>query len=209
MLKKILKDIALPAFLTLSLLLFLIVTNIIHETGHYLVARMYGYDATLRYNMTYVDFADSSVEYDESHGFWIAMGGAIQTIILGFIGLNVLNKRRKSVKLGKPSVSFWLYVFLSLGFISYTVNFFLWIIAYGNTLSLDIKTDEMIIATHLNIPEVLLLTFLAVFGIIISIYVFKNFIPKKSKAALLLSILLGYFLFFILWIGLLGPVLMP
>lgn len=208
--KKILKEIKLPCLLIIGYIIFLIITTITHELGHYIVAKIYGYDAVLHYNMTEVSYINSQNGSNQAHSFWITLAGSIQAMVFGVIGIITLYKKKIFFKeANKLRIRQWIIIFFSLSFLTYTINFFFWMIVYTNTFSLEIKPDEVRIAEYLKIPAELILLILAIIGILSFRYVVKYCIPKKIKTVLILSIFIAYFLFFPIWMKLLGPLILP
>ena len=114
-------------FITLGFILFTIIGAIKHEYGHIIVAKNHGYETTLHYGSMTYDNSDyknkivkiynqnkteiesgaefkQKLEYEEgvkkltNDILIVRIGGPLQTIITGIIGLIIIYWRRKKVK---------------------------------------------------------------------------------------------------------------
>lgn len=232
-------DIKALLILTTTFVIFTAVGTVSHEYGHILVAKYLGYETTLFYDsMTYdneellkkrekiyskfkneiegnTDF-EKKEEYRRlnkkliSNGFWITLGGPIQTIFTGLIGLFVLLLRKNQYKEFGLKWIDWLAVFLSLFWLREVFNLamsiaFELIYPDGSFFS----GDEVYISRGLGLWEGTIPLLLGALGILVSAYVIFRIIPPQIRLTFLVSGLLGGGLGFVLWMDILGPILLP
>lgn len=232
-------DIKALLILTTTFVIFTAVGTVSHEYGHILVAEFLGYETTLFYDsMTYyneelvekrekiyseykneiegnTDF-EKKEEYRRltkkliSNGFWITLGGPIQTIFTGLIGLIVLILRKNRYKEFGLKWIDWLAVFLSLFWLREVFNLAM-SIAF-ELISPDgsfFSGDEVYISRGLGLWEGTIPLLLGALGILVSAYVIFRIIPHQIRLTFLVSGLLGGGLGFVLWMDILGPILLP
>jgi hypothetical protein len=203
----------------LGFVLFTIIGTLSHEAGHYAIAKKYLKNPTLHYG--YVSHGDEwkddykiteSEPYSEEtltelnkRYLLLTLGGPLQTILTGSMGLFILLLRRKKVFDWKNWVAvflayFWareVYMFLFLGFD--------WMVKG----SIPNAGDEVRIANYLNLPPFSIAAILGAIGIILLIYVTFKIIPLKDRLTFIISGLMGSIVGFIFWLGFAGPLLMP
>jgi hypothetical protein len=232
-------DIKALLILTTTFVIFAAVGTVSHEYGHILVAEFLGYETTLFYDsMTYyneelvekrekiyseykneiegnTDF-EKKEEYRRltkkliSNGFWITLGGPIQTIFTGLIGLIVLILRKNRYKEFGLKWIDWLAVFLSLFWLREVFNLAM-SIAF-ELISPDgsfFSGDEVYISRGLGLWEGTIPLLLGALGILVSAYVIFRIIPQQIRLTFFVSGLLGGGLGFVLWVDILGPILLP
>ncbi len=232
-------DIKALLILTTTFVIFTAVGTVSHEYGHILVAEYLGYETTLFYDsMTYyneelvkkrekiyseykneiegnTDF-EKKDEYRRltkkliSNGFWITLGGPIQTIFTGLIGLFVLILRKNQYKEFGLKWIDWLAVFLSLFWLREVFN--LAISLVFELISPDgsfFSGDEVYISRGLGLWEGTIPLLLGTLGILVSAYVIFRITPPQIRLTFLVSGLLGGGLGFVLWMDVLGPILLP
>ena len=105
--------------LFISLLIAFIVATVIgtlsHECGHYIVAEYLGYEARIHYSFTGIRKSIQHQVICSSDSFWITVGGPLQTLLTGTIGLVFLFLLRKSFAgAAKLTLMQWVLIFLSL-----------------------------------------------------------------------------------------------
>jgi hypothetical protein len=226
-------------FLSLTFILFTAIGTISHEYGHIVIAESLGYDTTLHYgsmnysnselskklskiysdNKTAIengnDFAQKA-EYEkrfeklESDGFLITIGGPLQTILTGTIGLVLIFLRRNKINKRGLNLIDWLAIFLSLFWLREVFNL---------TMSVSSELiapagsffggDEKNISLILNLWPGTVSVVLGIIGLLISSFIVFEIIPKKLRFTFILSGLLGGTCGFILWMNILGPGLLP
>ncbi len=226
-------------FLVLTFILFTAIGTVSHEYGHIVIAESLGYNTTLHYgsmdynnpdyykklseiyidNKTAIendnDFPQKA-EYEkrleklESDRLLITIGGPLQTILTGTIGLLLIFLRRNKMEERGLNLIDWLAVFLSLFWLREVFNL------TTSTASELLGPagsyfggDEKLISVLLNLWPGTISIILAVIGLIISLFIVFEIIPKKLRLTFILSGLTGGIFGFILWMNLLGPELLP
>lgn len=225
-------------FLTFAFIAFTVIGTLSHEFGHYIVARSFGYEARINYahawwsDAEYDSLTDVILENyleelkadkdfpvkerffyiskkHKENSFWITLGGPVQTILtgtLGLIGLFIFGKNYS--KQNALKISQWLLIFLSLFWLRQTANFTLWLVDYLFTGDIS-GPDEVNLAKKLELPYWFLMAITGVIGgIVLTIVVFK-FIPLRQRFTFIISGLVGGVAGYILWLVLLGPLVMP
>ena len=219
--------------LSLAFIIATIIGTLSHEFGHYIVAKGLGYKASIHYG--YVDYGEDfydsinkityqyrkQIEKGESfpgkdqydrfirESLWMSMGGPLQTLLTGTIGLILLFvwKRRFKAR-EKLNGRQWMLIFITLFWLRQTANM---LVALGTFIPNRhfSYSDEVGIARNLGLPSWLLLITTGVIGIIILYIVIFKFIPKQQRKTFVLSGMMGAVAGYILWLYLLGPVLLP
>ena len=142
MLKRFLEyvfDLRLFVLLTFGFITFTVIGTISHESGHYAMARHFGFQADIHYSFTNVHLDqkegqffrvtwiryksqikanktfpekeryDRIVNQYKRAGIWITFGGPLQTMLTGTIGLIMMIIFRRSF-LSSERLSFWLWI---------------------------------------------------------------------------------------------------
>jgi hypothetical protein len=224
--------------LSLAFIIATVIGTLSHEFGHYIFARAAGYKSSIHYAYTHVDdlgLADSinnistrySKELEEGSYFpgkdeydklirlytnnsrWISIGGPLQTLLTGTIGLILLFVYKRSFKQKERlNARQWILIFLTLFWLRQTTNMIIWI---GSSLLMNRyhHSDEIGIALKLGLPHWLLLVATGLIGLVILAVVVFKFIPKTQWLTFVISGIVGGIAGYILWLILLGPVLLP
>jgi len=226
-------------WLFISFIIATVVGTLTHECGHYAIARYYGYETSISYGHTRLKdtknqpFLDSTrskywaeisagrdfpqkvkfdriIETQRNNNFWITLGGPLQTMLTGSIGLVLLFFIRKTFNnRTELSIRQWFYIFISLFWLRQIANFATWI--GGNFFKLGTlpRGDEFRLARMLQLPEWTLISLTALIGAIILTVIIFKFIPIKQRITFIISGLLGGITGYILWLILFGKYLMP
>ena len=225
-------------FLTIAFVVFTPIGTITHEYGHILAAKYLGYETTLHYGSMNYKNSQLSLRLKEIYELnkeainnnqyfrdieeyndlivnrkqdilWVRLGGPLQTIITGVIGLLVLYYRQTRLK-GSFSFIDWLAVFLSLFWLREVFNLFMSItIELIKPNGSFFGGDEKKISELLELWPGTLSISLGLIGILISIYIIFKVIPYKLRFTFILSGLLGGVIGFVLWVKIFGPTLLP
>ncbi len=143
-------------------------------------------------------------------GLLITIGGPLQTILTGTIGLLILIWRRKSIYKNGLKILDWLAIFLSLFWLREIFNL---VTSIGGEIISPNGTwfggDELYISQGLNLWPGTIPLILATIGIVIAIYVVFKIIPKKKRLTFILSGFIGGITGFILWMNIIGPKILP
>lgn len=187
-----------------------VIGTLSHELGHYTVAELLGYDATINYGSTSWQRSSPGQTMKESDAFWMLLGGPLQTMITGTAGLAVLflTRRRFSETITLSAVQ-WTLIYISLFWLRQTANFCVWIGTYFINGKFSMRSDETRLAYYLQIPTWTISVITAIMGLAVLAIVFLKFIPLQHRFTFLVSGLIGGVSGYILWLHLLGPVLMP
>ncbi len=226
------------AILTLAFIVFTAIGTVTHEYGHILVAKYFEYETTLHYgsmnykselneklfeiynqNKTAIlndeyfhqkDEYDNAIKTIQSKGLWITIGGPLQSILTGLLGLIILLIRKDQIKTFGPKITDWLVIFLSLFWLREVFN----LVTIVGSAIISPKGDffggdEKYISLGLNLWEGTVPIILGIVGLIISLFVIFKIIPYRIRFTFILSGLLGGILGFILWMNILGPIILP
>ncbi len=224
---------------TIAFILFTPIGTVSHEYGHVIVAKYFGYETTLHYgSMNYdsgelkdrldairtefekeieagADFEkrteyERGVEKLRSNRLWITMGGPIQTILTGTIGLLILVYRKKKRKLGGLKMIDWLAIFLTLFWLREVFNL---VMSVGRELIAPNGSwfggDERKISLGLDLWAGTVPIIMGVIGFVISIFVIFRMVPKHLRFTFILSGLIGGIIGLVLWMDIIGPILLP
>ncbi len=143
-------------------------------------------------------------------GLFISMGGPVQTLLTGIIGLIILFLRRKSIHIKGLKIIDWLAVFLSLFWLREIFNIV-------HSLGAEIISpngswfggDEYYISKDLNLWPGTIPILLGTTGLLISVYIVFKIVPKNLRLTFILSGIIGGISGFILWMNIMGPKLLP
>lgn len=143
-------------------------------------------------------------------GIYVTLGGPLQTILTGVIGLIILFIRRKNIQNENLELIDWLAVFLGLFWLREIFNLV-------NSLGSEIISqngkwfggDEYYISQYLSLWSGTIPIILGVMGLIVSIYIVFKVVPKDFRLTFIISGLIGGVSGFIIWMNLIGPILLP
>lgn len=232
-------DIKLFLFLSLAFILSTIVGTVSHEFGHYTVAKYLGYSSSVSYGYTNWDdnrtrpFIDSTYsKYNDQivsnadfprkkefqviqqkqmkDDFWITLGGPIQTMLTGTIGLILLLFQRKKI-FDTNRINFyqWFCIFLCLFWLRQFANLVTWTIGYFINGKFSLNGDEIGLALSLKLPKETLALSTAIIGLAVLIFVIFRIIPINKRITFISAGLLGGIFGYAFWLFWVGPILMP
>lgn len=187
-----------------------IIGTVSHEFGHYTVAKYFGYDTQIHYASTSWRYPDPNNPIVTGYPIAITLGGPIQTMLTGTIGLVILFLSRNSFfQVDKLSFRQWFIIFISLFWLRQTANLFTWLGGYFFNGKFSSRGDEIHIADYYNLPNWTVVSTTAFIGtLILAIIIFK-FIPMKQRTTFLLAGLTGGISGFVFWLVLFGKYIMP
>jgi len=213
--------------------------TVLHELGHYVVARGLGRKARIHYaasvsgdasqldsiNAIYskykeqveqgLDFADKKkyetlVQSYIRDDLWISAGGPLQTMLTGTIGLILLVVWKRSFATNLRLRPWqWMLVFPTLFWLRQSANFVVWLGSYLITKEFSFRSDEVRIALQLNLPFWSLTFITGLMGLYVLAVVIFKFIPKPQRLTFMVSGIVGGITGYFLWLEILGPVLIP
>jgi hypothetical protein len=191
--------------LSLAFVLFTIIGTLTHELGHIIVAKLLGYHTHLAYGFMYClepkrTWTDRNL---------ITLGGPLQTVLTGSVGLFFLYRNRKSYQQAQ-SLSFgqWAIIFISLFWLRQAANLFVELVLLLTKNSLG-HGDERWITQDYGLPPFTILGITGIIGLLILAVIYFRFIPQKEKFTFLLSGLTGGMLGYWCWLIQFGPMVMP
>jgi len=187
-----------------------IIGTLSHEFGHYIVAKYQGYDARINYSATFWQSPDPEHPIIPSCPIAMALGGPIQTMLTGTIGLVLLLLyRKKFYQADKLSLGQWLIIFLSLFWLRQTANFCMWLTGYLLNGRFSTGDDEIRIATYFDLPIWSIISITAIIGAFVLAVITFKFIPSRQRTTFLMAGLLGGIAGFYFWLIQFGKYIMP
>jgi hypothetical protein len=141
---------------------------------------------------------------------YVTIGGPLQTILTGIIGLIILFIRRKNIQNKGLKLIDWLAVFLGLFWLREIFNL---VHSIGSELISPngkwFGGDEYYISKDLNLWSGTIPIFLGAIGLLISVYIVFNIVPKNLRLTFISSGLIGGISGFIIWMYIIGPKILP
>ena len=225
-------------FLTLTFILMTVIGTLTHELGHYSVSKYLGYEANINYKSSShwdnelndyfqgvyknysneiknnLDFPEKekyqiTIKKYQADNFWILLGGPLQTILTGSIGLLLLVAyRHKFITADKVSLTGWTLIFISLFWLRQVANLFVAVMTFLIKGQTSLSGDEMRLAFHLDINIWTIQIITGLLGLAVLFIVLK-LLPKTILLAFLLSGLTGGILGYYLWLVKFGQYIMP
>lgn len=197
-------------YLVIGFLISVIAGTLSHEFGHYCIAELLGYKAEITYGYTFWESANDSSGVDPLHGFYITLGGPVQTMLTGTLGLILLFVFNNSFLFSdRPGFWQWTLIFLSLFWLRQTANFLIWIAGYLLNGQFSKRSDEIKISNHLEIPDWIIPFFSGMAGICVLATVIVKFIPIKHRITFMTAGSIGGSLGYLLWFRWIGRILLP
>lgn len=197
------------AYLSLAFILMTIIGTLTHEYGHYITARILGFNSRINYGMTMPENnPNNPISPQES--FIITLGGPLQTMLTGSLGMFLLYFYRKSFQqIESLSLLQWAFIFTSLFWLRQVLNMVTWLLFYFLNGKFGSRGDEIKIARHLELPKGSILVTTALIGALVLWKVVFKFIPKKVQLTFIVSGLVGGVSGYVLWLKLFGKIVMP
>lgn len=183
-----------------------------HEGGHYVVAQALGYNVRIGYG--YTAFVGAQPHRSEAaqrrDDFLVTLGGPIQTMLTGTIGLLFLHKRRAQISRATLlTTTDWLCVFIALFWLRQTANATAWLAAGLTTGHWNERSDEIKLAYALGLPRETLTIATAVFGAAVLAHVNFRVMPSTLRLTFLAAGLVGGVLGYLFWLEWIGPLVLP
>lgn len=186
-------------------IVFTCIGTLSHELGHIAIAKILGYETHLGYGYMNYDKANGANMNDS---LLIRIGGPLQTMLTGTIGLILLFLWRKKFNL-EQSLSWgqWALIFITLFWLRQSANMIM--ATPGLLAGRLLRGDESYIAYLLRWPLYSVSVVTGFIGLWVLATVILRFIPRKHRLTFMLAGLTGGVTGFWLWLIKLGPVLMP
>ena len=183
-----------------------------HEGGHYFMAKHYGFgDVHMRYNSTSWQCTQSHCNgaSDRQH-IIITAAGPIQTVLTGTIGFVLLLVLRKSYKQSAALALWqWVIIFLALFWLRELSNLLREFYLVHFTAGHSFSGDEFLLSADLGYGAWLLNAVLGAIALFVLGMVQFLFVPERQRFTFMLAGLAGGVAGAVLWLGILGPRLMP
>ena len=219
----------------LLFIFFTMIGTLSHEGGHFIVARFLGYTPSIHYGYTGIgrnklnkeigsfykryktqiaakkNFPEKS-RFDElirkSHNdhLWISLGGPLQTMLTGTIGLWLVFRRRTIRHYAATNFD-WLCLFLSLFWLRQPTNMLFWLI--HKSFNLTSRGDETMLDSLLGLPQGSIILTTGLLGLFFSCAAIYFTVPKNQLVAFCASGVIGGISGYILWLKIIGPIVLP
>ncbi len=200
------------SFLVIGFIVATTVGVLSHEGGHYLAARYYGFaEVHMRYNSTSWQCTHSPCNAaTERQHITITAAGPLQTILAGTLGIVLLftsrNRFKRKAELNLPQ---WCCVFLALFWLREISNLLREFYLLNFTTGHNFSGDEFLLSSYFGWGPWLLSVLLGVLAVFILFAIIFVFVPARQRFTFMLSGLFGGVAGAVLWLGILGPRLMP
>jgi hypothetical protein len=169
-----------------------------------IAAAAFGISTELSYGfVTYDPFH----QFTGTQGLWCALGGPLQTMITGTIGLLFVRRIPRNVQ--SLSLVQWITIGTSLFWLRQPANLFAAIVSYVSYGYLLKDGDEIWLSRQFGIPDITLLLLTGIVGALVLAYVVFRVIPSQQRITFLMSGLVGGLLGAVLWFNVVGPVILP
>ncbi len=197
-------------WLVLVFILIVPVGTLLHESAHYLTARLLGFEGYITYQSTLYTKLPGEGQDLLDKRMLVTMAGPMQTMLTGLLGLALLWKNRKRFQQNqKLHIGQWAMIFLSLFWLRQVMNVFVWLYLWIRWGEYPNISDEIRIALYLNGPGWLILLLSGIAGGLIVAYVYLKFIPAGQKKIFLIAGLIGCTAGYLIWFGWVGNILLP
>ena len=226
-------------FLFLSFILFTVIGTLIHECGHYFAGKLVGISSTVHYSYTDLEEFPGHPEADEIYikykeqikakqdfplkqrfetlvkdsdekYFYFTIGGPLQTMLTGTIGLLLMIFYRKSFfTTNTLNVRQWLLVFISLFWLRELANFAVMMAMLLFTNKRFFYSDEVKMAQYFGWHFTSLTIITAIIALLIGLTVTFKFVPTSQRKTFIAAGFAGGIAGYILWLYILGPIILP
>lgn len=139
------------------------------------------------------------------------VGGPLQTMLTGSIALLLLFRLGKNSRYStdKVSVSHWLLICLALFWLRQPVNLVRNLVDILMSKHHWLISDEVKLSYYFGLPLLSMNILTALLGIAVFFIILRYFIPTNERKLFLFSLTVGGVLGVIMWMGLLGPAILP
>jgi len=204
------QNIRLFLLLSIGFIIATVIGTLSHECGHYFVDRCLGFQARINYAESWIIHSPTDPPITQTDRILMVLGGPIETMGTGCIGLLLLFIRRKRFYATKwLSSGQWLIIFLSLFWLRQTTNFVMWTGNYLLTGDLSTRSDEVRLAKYFHIPIWSLSVVTAMIGAYVLYVITFKVIPAQQRLVFMLAGIVGGVLGYLIWLEWFGKVLMP
>ncbi|GAA4646186.1 hypothetical protein GCM10023115_41460 [Pontixanthobacter gangjinensis] len=140
----------------------------------------------------------------------VLMGGPVQTLLTGILGLIILGYRKASIEENGMTLLDWIAVFLSLFWLREVFN-----LVHSFLVGIFYKQpdffggDERYISEYYGLYPGTLPIILGILGLLITLFVIFRILPKALQIPFIVSGLIGGISGYIIWFHVVGPFLLP
>lgn len=196
--------------LYLSFILATVVGTLSHECGHFIAAKCRGFDSQINYASTQLIVSNPDKLPTETDYFLVKLGGPLQTMTTGSLGLLFLFLLRQKYE-NTSSLSFvqWGLIFISLFWLRQLANLCVWLGIYFFKGSFSERADEIGLTVYMNLPAWSIITITGIIGAAVLALIVLKFIPKKQRITFLLAGCFGGISGYLLWIQFFGKYILP
>jgi len=143
-------------------------------------------------------------------GIWFTLGGPLQTILTGTIGLLLMFVfRRRYFAAEKLVFRQWLLVFISLFWLRQAANFAVGSASYILLGKRHFLGDEFALDWHFHLPVGTIWIITATIAVCVLLLVVFKFIPAKQRFTFIIAGLAGGVTGYLLWLVWFGKMIMP
>jgi hypothetical protein len=143
-------------------------------------------------------------------GIWFTLGGPLQTILTGTIGLLLMFVfRRRFFMAEKLTFWLWLLVFISLFWLRQAANFAVCSAFYILLGKRHFRGDEFALDWHFHFPMGTICIITAAIAVAVLLLVVFKFIPAKQRFTFITAGLAGGVTGYLLWLVWFGKIIMP
>lgn len=177
--------------------------TMLHELGHWAVAEALGCPATLHYGWTHLECAPLS----ESASTLVTLGGPVQTMVTGTLGLGLLWRLRGQAWGGRHLVALLMALFWSREVFNAAAYV---VFRVGGMVPAErlVQGDELKLGLALGGPPELVLAVTGLVGALAVLWVALE-VRRSERVPLVVGGGVGSLLGFALWMQIVGPVLLP
>lgn len=231
-------DFKLSIFLIAAFILMTVAGTLTHELGHYSVARLLGYEASVNYRSSshwndsldryfsdvyhrYPEEIKNGSDFPEKKAYlkaiqqyradylWISVGGPMQTMLTGTFGFVLLICFRKKL-INEEHVRFggWVLIFITLFWLRQVANLAVGVGAFLLDGHTTLSGDEMWMAKLSGINIWTIQAVSGIIGIGVLIQVIR-WLPKHQVLTFLISGMVGGCLGYYLWLIRFGQYILP
>lgn len=225
--------------LFLSFILFTIIGTLTHECGHYVAGKLLGIQSTVHYGYTTIETEDFNPElqkiyeryrveiehkrafplkdkYDsliknlDRNEFYFIVGGPLQTMLTGTIGLVIILCYKKSFRIATTlRLRQWMAIFLSLFWLRELANCVVMLTMMLFTNKRSFRNDEVKIAEYFGCHFTFVTIVTALVALIIGVVITFKFVPLMQRKTFIAAGFAGGVAGYILWLYILGPIILP
>jgi len=154
-------------------------------------------------------FIQTQKEYTKDR-FWITLGGPLQTMLTGTIGLVLLiQQKRKIARTNVVNRYQWFTIFLTLFWLRQLANFLVGLLIYFLHGNFPERGDEFKLAYYSILPTESIGLMTAIIALLITLFITFKIIPSDKRLTFITAGLIGGIVGYNFWLLWFGPLVMP